>query len=358
MAQLKFIKEHPNTRQAEVYKTQHAFLNRVARRMSKGYIRHLIEIEALKVYAMNHPGKNSTKLKDDCGLSLTTVSICNIVRREKDKMGQVKNIADLIKQKTHHVLGNSGDDIVVFGLSSSIVFLSQTTLIQGDGTFTCVVLPFTQLYMFHALLRNGVSYPVLYCLVRGKNEEIYKRLLDLVEKTAKERGTTIINRSVRMMVDFELAFINAARPFDAGKKDHLLLLPLCVKHQEEGKGHHRCTEEDRGPKHSRGAAGREDQTGHRDAALSPIGPHHGGGGQHDLWEMVCCFPRQNNRLCKAAQARPQELRRTDGSLPSPPLVRVRAFHQNQQRRRELTRNPQRVCPCEWGSFTRHVPLCH
>ena len=99
MAQLKFIKEHPNTRQAEVYKTQHAFLNRVARRMSKGYIRHLIEIEALKVYAMNHPGKNSTKLKDDCGLSLTTVSICNIVRREKDKMGQVKNIADLIKQK-------------------------------------------------------------------------------------------------------------------------------------------------------------------------------------------------------------------------------------------------------------------
>ena len=72
--------------------------------------------------------------------------------------------------------------------------------------------------MFHALLRNGVSYPVLYCLVKGKNEEIYKHLLELVEKIAKERGTTILNRPVRMMVDFELAFINAARPFDAGKK--------------------------------------------------------------------------------------------------------------------------------------------
>ena len=145
----------------------------------------------------------------------------------------MKDIADLIEQKIHHVLGNYGDEIVMFGLTSSIVFLSQTTLIQGDGTFTCVVLPFTQLYMFHALLRNGVSYPVLYCLVRGKNEEIYKHILDLVEKIAKERGTTTLNRPVRMIVDFVLAFIKAAQPFDAGKKHHLLL-PLRVKHQEEG----------------------------------------------------------------------------------------------------------------------------
>ena len=106
---------------------------------------------------------------------------------------------------------------MVFGLTSSIVFLGQTTLIQGDGTFTCVVLPFTQLYMFHALLQKGVSYPVLYCLVRGKNEQIYKRLLVLVEKIARERGTTILNRPVRLMVDFEMAFINAAREFEAGR---------------------------------------------------------------------------------------------------------------------------------------------
>ena len=106
---------------------------------------------------------------------------------------------------------------MVFGLTSSIVFLSETTLIQGDGTFTCVVLPFTQLYMFHALLQKGVSYPVLYCLVRGKNEQIYKRLLVLVEKIARERGTTILNRPVRLMVDFEMAFINAAREFEAGR---------------------------------------------------------------------------------------------------------------------------------------------
>ena len=99
VAQLQYIKKHPNTRQAEVYKMQHAFSNRVARRMSKGYRRHLIDIEALKVYALNHPGKNSTKLKVNCGLSLTPASICNNVRREKERIGKVKDIADLIKQK-------------------------------------------------------------------------------------------------------------------------------------------------------------------------------------------------------------------------------------------------------------------
>ena len=132
-------------------------------------------------------------------------------------MGNAQSVKDLVQGKTHHVLGNDGEEIVVFGLTSSIMFLSQTTLIQGDGTFTCVVLPFTQLYMFHALLKNGVSYPLLYCLVRGKTEAIYKRLLALVEKIARERGTTILHRSVRLMVDFELSFINAARQYEAGR---------------------------------------------------------------------------------------------------------------------------------------------
>ena len=127
--------------------------------MSKGYRRQLIDIEALKVYALEHPGMTSTKLIIVSGLSVSESSICNYIRREKERDGKLTNITALIHQKAHHFLSNDGNDIVVFGLASSIVFLGQTTLIQGDGTFTCVVLPFTQLYVFHALLRNGVSYP-------------------------------------------------------------------------------------------------------------------------------------------------------------------------------------------------------
>ena len=49
----------------------------------------------------------------------------------------------------------------------------------------------------------------MYFLVKGKNQSIYKRLLRLVETIANDRQMTIFNRPVRIMADFELAFINA-----------------------------------------------------------------------------------------------------------------------------------------------------
>ena len=127
------------------------------------------------------------------------------------------NLTEMIEHKTHHVLGNDGQDIVVFGLLSSIHLLAITTLIQADGTFKCVVPPFTLLYVFHGLVKNEVSFPLLYCLVKGKDRPIYKRLLRLVETIARERGVTILNRPVRLMVDFEMAFINEARKYQAGR---------------------------------------------------------------------------------------------------------------------------------------------
>ena len=141
-------------------------------------------------------------------------SIANIIRRDKENRGEAVDLTDMILQKAHHIIRNDGHDIVVFGLTSAITFLAHTSLIQGDGTFTCLVHPFTQLYIFHALLKNGVSYHLLYCLVRGKNQPIYERLIKLVEKIALEHGPTILNRPVRMMVDFEQAFIAATRELE------------------------------------------------------------------------------------------------------------------------------------------------
>ena len=140
-----------------------------------------------------------------------------MVLREKKKRGETTTLTEIIRNRTHHVLGNDGTDIVVFGLSSSIQFLSTTMLIQGDGTFSCVVEPFTQLYIFHALLDNGVSYPLLYCLVKGKCQSVYLRLLRLIEAIAQQREVTILNREVRLMVDFEKQFHNAALNFEAGR---------------------------------------------------------------------------------------------------------------------------------------------
>ena len=126
----------------------------------------------------------------------------------------------MIENRTHHILGNDGQDIVVFGTQSAIQMLATTTLIQGNGTFTCVVPPFTQLCIFHGLVKNEVSLPLLYCLVKGKDKTIYTRLLMLIERIAQERGVTILHRPVRVMVDFELVFIKAVRLYEAGRNFH------------------------------------------------------------------------------------------------------------------------------------------
>ena len=124
----------------------------------------------------------------------------------------------MIEKWTHHLLGNDRQDILVFGLHSSIHLLSTAPLIQADGTFSCVVKPYTQLYILHGLLSNGVSFPLVYCLVRGKTQTVYFRLLRLVENIAQQNGTTIFNRPVRLMSDFELSFINAARLMRPGRE--------------------------------------------------------------------------------------------------------------------------------------------
>ena len=214
---LKFIKQHPADRVSEQFKEQHSFWNGVAKRQSKLFKNYLIDLAALKVYCIHHPGKSAKQLKIDCGLSMSQRAICNLVRRERQKNGQTTDIREMLLHKTHHVLGNDAEDIIVFGQTSSVQLLSQTSLIQGDGTFTCIVHPFTQLYVFHALLANGVSLPLLYCLVKGKNEAIYRRLLSLVERIANERGRTILQRPVTLMVDFKIAFIKAAKMYQAGR---------------------------------------------------------------------------------------------------------------------------------------------
>ena len=216
LSRLRFVQKLPTDPQAVSFRQEHEFWNHRARRFSKNHRRFLLDIEALKAYALNHPEKGARQLNEDCGLALNPRSISNIILREKKRRGMTTNIKEIIQKGMHHVLGNDGEDVVVFGLSSSIHLLSTTTLIQGDGTFTCVVRPFTQLYVFHGLL-NGVSYPLLYGLVRGKNQMMYRRLLSLVETIAKRQGVSIFDRSVRLIIDFELAFMKAAAPYAAGR---------------------------------------------------------------------------------------------------------------------------------------------
>ena len=121
--QLRFIQLNPNHPRSFELRNQHAIWNRDARKESKLYREHLLDIEAIKVYELDHPEKSAKQLKIDCCVSLNTRSICNIILREKEKKGQTFDLEGMVKHKAHHVLGNDGNDIVVFGRSSALRLL-------------------------------------------------------------------------------------------------------------------------------------------------------------------------------------------------------------------------------------------
>ena len=98
-SQLAFIKAHPTDPKTNTYEKEHAHWNRVARRHSKKYKLYLVEVEAVKVYALEHQEKTAKQIKDDCCLSLDPQSICNIVAREKTKRGMTVDFDQMLLQK-------------------------------------------------------------------------------------------------------------------------------------------------------------------------------------------------------------------------------------------------------------------
>ena len=185
---------------------------------SQGVRDRLVDLESVIVYALSHPDKTAQQVYDACKVSLKVGSIRNMRRAAKREIGEATNVDELIRDGGHHLLGNDGNDILVFGTSAALHYMSVTPIIQCDGTYTCVVLPITQLYIFHAVLGNGVSYPMLYCLVKGKNEGLYVRLLRLIEGIAVAAHKHIFNRPVNVMMDFEMAMINALGRYQAGEQ--------------------------------------------------------------------------------------------------------------------------------------------
>ena len=178
--------------------------------------KRLQDIEKVKIYSMKHLEKGATQIKIDSGVDLSSRSICNMRRAAKKKVGIPTAIKDVVETGKHHLLCNDGNDILVFGTSSAFAIMSSSPMIHGDGTFTCTITPFSQLYIFHAVVANDTACPMLYCLLKGKTQSIYERLLRLIETTANERRLKVFNRRVRLMVDFEKAFINSTQGYEAG----------------------------------------------------------------------------------------------------------------------------------------------
>ena len=60
---LRFINEHPHDPRSIALKNKHAVWNKAARKESRKHRLHLIDIEAVKIYALDHPGVSAVQIK-------------------------------------------------------------------------------------------------------------------------------------------------------------------------------------------------------------------------------------------------------------------------------------------------------
>lgn len=100
--------------------------------------------------------------------------------------------------------GNVDDRFLIFSTAENLQFLSQCEQWLCDGTFRSVPSIFCQLYTIHGL-KNNKSLPLVYILAPDKSEKTYLEVLKQLK---------ILNKNLKpkwLMMDFELAFINAFR---------------------------------------------------------------------------------------------------------------------------------------------------
>ena len=102
----------------------------------------------------------------------------NVARKRK-----MEKRDDYSLEKSSHrknITSKMTGKILIFGDDMAVQRLAATKVIHADGTFKCILPGFSQLYIFHATVENNLSLPVLFCLVKGKNEQTYIRLLEMV----------------------------------------------------------------------------------------------------------------------------------------------------------------------------------
>ena len=93
----------------------------------------LIDYEAVKIYALNHPKKSAREVLESCKVKMDVSTICKMRREAKKEIGRATNIGELITNGGHHLLGHDKDDILVFGTPTALHFITVTPIIQCDG---------------------------------------------------------------------------------------------------------------------------------------------------------------------------------------------------------------------------------
>jgi MULE transposase-like protein/FLYWCH-type zinc finger protein len=98
--------------------------------------------------------------------------------------------------------GPNKDRILIFTTDRNIEFLKHSEVIFYDGTFSSAPVFFEQLFIWHGY-RQGVTFPLIYCLLPRRDAVTYRRMI----KTIKDAAPNLNPKC--LMGDFELASLNA-----------------------------------------------------------------------------------------------------------------------------------------------------
>ena len=194
----------------DVLATKHQKWEEEARAQSKIIADELLGIETAVDYACMNPHLSGQQVHEQYHQMKPRAIDMARLRRMK-KQDDVTNLADIIRKRNHHLLKNDGKEILIFGLKSAVRMMSRTKMLLADGTFKCLLTGFSKLHLFHAIVKNNVSLPMLFCLVKGKDGDAYTRLLQLIEELAVDNETSTFGGPVTLICDLEASFINAVK---------------------------------------------------------------------------------------------------------------------------------------------------
>ena len=189
-------------------KKKHALWQQTALEDGQRLKKDLLEEEFDINITCEHPNKSVMEVEKEIQSKMSRYAI-GMTRLRKMKKDSNNTLEGIIASKKHHLLHHEDKNVLIFGDDKAIQRLATTKTINSDGTFSCVIPGFAQLYIFHATVENNVSIPVVFYLVKGRDEPMYAKLLGMVEELVANEGPTVWNRSVDLLCDFELALINA-----------------------------------------------------------------------------------------------------------------------------------------------------
>ena len=157
-------------------------------------------------YSRKHPELSGQEIKDRTQSTLSRQGINSARVAEFRRRNMCVDIPSIVKTKAHHLLGSDSDEILVFGLHVNDEYMSRSPVLFADGTFTCIIKGYSQLYIYHALVEDDVSFPMLFCLMKNKSASAYDRLLCVINNIGTSLGKTFLTGTYKLS-DFEIALV-------------------------------------------------------------------------------------------------------------------------------------------------------